>query len=300
MAGAGAALPAQESRDGLVPKDVSGDALRVLQALTSGNLPAAENEVRQFLARKPESAEPFFWRGYISLRQGKYYDAIRALRQAESVDPNSFVLKALAVSYHGAHQNRLFLIKMSSAQQKQPSDFAPYYYLGSYYSSDENDFSQAAGYLRQAIARQPDHIPSHAALGFCYEQQQQPEQAEAEYRLALRLADAQNSNDGIGYQGLARLRLAANHPEEALPFAQRAVALAPRNSAARKLLARAYSELGRNAEAVTEWKISSGLDPADATTLYRLSRGYQSLGLTREAQAALAQYRKIARLYGTN
>jgi tetratricopeptide (TPR) repeat protein len=235
-----------------------------------------------------------FARGYRALREGHFYDAIRALRRAEKLDPSPNVLKALAISYYGAHQQRLFLLKMREAQRKQPDDFAPYYYLGRYYDTDVTDFARAAGYFRQALARKPDHYRSHYYLGHCYEVQQKLAQAEAEYRLAL------PANDGLADQGLSRLRLAANRPADALPFARRAVELAPRDVAARKLLARTYSELGREAEAAPEWKISTELDPTDASAWFRLYRCYVGLGKAQQSREALAEYKRIARLYGTN
>jgi hypothetical protein len=78
------------------------------------------------------------------------------------------------------------------------------------------------------------------------------------------------------------------------------VALGSLDSAAHKLLARAYADLGSTAEAAAEWKIASELDPTDATAMYRLYRCYVALGEKEKSRAALAQYKKIAALYGTN
>jgi tetratricopeptide (TPR) repeat protein len=289
----------QENRDGLLPpaaQDRSAGVARIRQALAAGDLALARKQAEELCHREPRNFEGPFWAGYLALGRGEYYDAIRELRRAEALDPNSFVLKLLAVSYYGAHQHRLFLLKIRAAQAKQPEDFAPYYYLGRYYDSELTDFSRAAEYFQQALARQPDHFRSHYYLGHCYEAEQKIEQAEAEYRRALELS----SDDTLPYQGLARLELSANRPAEALGFAKRAVELAPGDAGGRKLLARALADLGRNAEAAAEWKTGAELDPTDASTLYRLYRGYLSLGDTEKAGAALARYKEIAKLYGTN
>jgi len=297
-----ASSAAQENRDGLLPavapdRNLSADIGR---ALAAGDFAQAQKEIEELARRAPRSYEPEFWAGYLHFRQADYYEAIRALRRAEALDPNPFVLKLLAVSYYAAHQRKLFLIKIRAAQERQPSDFAPYYYLGRYYDSDVTDFERAAEYFRQSLGRQPDHFRSHYYLGHCYEMQEVREQAEAEYRKAAELAERQGANEGLPYQGLARLRLFANRPAEALAFARLAVKFGPRDPAAHKLLARAYSDLGRHQDASAEWKRSSVLDATDASTLYRLYRSYQSLGHVQEARAALAEYQKIARLYGTN
>jgi tetratricopeptide (TPR) repeat protein len=294
----------QENRDGLTPPadlDRSAGVARIRQALAANDLALARKETEELAWREPRNFEAPFWAGYLAFKQGQYYDAIRALRRAEALDPNSFVLKLLAVSYYGAHQHRLFLLKIRAAQQKQPEDFAPYYYLGRYYDSELTDFSRAAGYFEQALARRPDHVRSHYYLGHCYEAEQKVEHAKAEYRRALELAESQGSNDGsLPYQGLARLELSANRPAEALGFAKRSVELGPRDAAGHKLLAKTYSDLGRDSEATAEWKMAAQLDPTDASALYRLYRGYLSIGEAEKAEQALARYKQIAASYGTN
>jgi tetratricopeptide (TPR) repeat protein len=289
-----------DTSDGLLPpatRDKSTGVARIRRALAAHDLVLASKEAEELARREPASFEPLFWSGYLDLLQDRPYDAVRALRRAERLDPNPFVLKLLAVSYGSAHQEGLFLLKMRAALEKDPSDFAPYYYLGRYYDSEMVDFARAAGYLQQALARRPDHSRAHYYLGHSHEMEQRLDQAEAEYRKAVEGAEHAGS---LPYQGLARLRLAGNRPVEALAFAQRAVKIAPRDAAGHKVLARVYSDLGRVAEALAEWRASILLDPTDASVRYRLYRGYLALGQAENAKAALAEYKKIAGLYGTN
>jgi Flp pilus assembly protein TadD len=239
-------------------------------------------------------------RGYLEYSRGNYYDAVMALREAEAIDADSSVLKLLAMSYHGAHQQRLFLLKMNEALRKDPGDFAPLYYLGQSFESDVHDFHKAAEYFTKAIERNPRDFRSHAHLGYCFEMEGSPEQAEAEYKRAIQLAESGQSAYDMPYAGLARLRLAQNRVADALVFAKRAVEIAPREASDHELLAKAWAESGRTAEATNEWKLSSDLDPADATSPYRLYRAYLASGETAKADAALKQYKKIASLYGTN
>jgi tetratricopeptide (TPR) repeat protein len=295
---------AQENRDGLLPpaaEDQSAGVAPIRRALAARDIASAARAAEDLRLRYPSNSEALFWAGYVALAQGQYYDAIRDLRRAEALDPNPFVLKSLAASYYAVHQSRLFLLKMRAAQQKQLDDFAPYYYLGRYFDSELADFSLAADNFQQALARQPGHFRSHYYLGHCYEAMGKLEQAEAEYRWALESTERQGSGtDGLPYQGLARLRLSENRPADALRFAKRAVELAPRDAPSHKLLAKAYLDLGRAADAVAEWETSTELDPTDAAPLYRLYRGYLSLGETEKARSALARYKKVAALYGTN
>ncbi|HWB99934.1 MAG TPA: tetratricopeptide repeat protein [Bryobacteraceae bacterium] len=288
---------AQEAADGLLPppgQDRSPRVAGIRQALLLGDLVRARTQAASLEAEEPRNCEGPFWQGYLALRSGEFYDAIRALRRAEALTPTPAVRKVLAVAYYGAHQQRLFARVMRQVLAERPQDFAPYYYLGRYYESDLTDFAQAAALFRQAIERNPTHWRSHYYLGHCLEVQQKWAEAEAEYQQARSLGD------GLAEQGLARLRLAADRPAEALPLARKAADLAPRDAATHKLLARVYSEIGREKEAAAEWKLATTLDPADVSSLYRLYRAYQSAGDVAQAQAALKQYQKIVARYGTN
>jgi tetratricopeptide (TPR) repeat protein len=294
-----AVLAAQDRIDGLLPPASPAESAVVAgirHALAANDLAKAQREAEAFAAREPRRFDALFWTGYVALRQGRHLDAIRALRRAEGIAAQTAVLKVLAVSYYSVHQEKLFLLKMQLALEKDPTDFAPYYYLGRYYDSDASEFSRAAEYLRKAVERRPEQFRSHYYLGHCYEMEQKPEQAEGEYRKALELAPSES----LPNQGLARLRLAANEPAEALGFAQRAAQTGPLDSAAHKLLARVYADLGRAVDAGREWKLAATLDPTDAVPLYRLYRYYAAVGKTEEARVALAEYKKIAARYGTN
>ncbi len=293
----------QDDDRGLLPppeRDHSGRAAGIRKAVAEDNLSAALDKATELSRREPHNFEGPLWEGVLYLQQKDFYSAVRALRRAEALSANVWVLKLLAAAYYGAHQRRLFLLKINEALRLQPDDFAPYYYLGRYYDSDLGDFRRAAEYFREAIARNPGHFRSYYYLGYCHEVNQEAEKAERLYRQAIDLAEREHTGFAMPYEGLARLRLAANKPEQAVAFAKRAIELDPANAAGHKLLAKSYSGLRREAEAAAEWEESTRLDPTDASSCYRLYRAYVTLGNTEKAKAVLEQYKKIAAQYGTN
>lgn len=288
-----------EDGDGLLPpvtRGETGAVTAIRKALAAGDTKAAFEAARGLAVRQPGSFDAHLWGGYFAVRQGRFLDAVRELRRAEAVDARATVLVLVAVAYHGAHQDKLFVQKMRDAIAKDASLFAPRYYLGRYYDSDAAQFSLAAEHFRKAIERNPRHVRSHYYLGHSYEMEQMAGEAEVCYRRALAL----DGEASLPNQGLARLRLAAGKPGEALPFARAAARSGESDAAARKLLAQVYSELGRQAEAMAEWKAAAALDPADAAPLYRLYRYYLSNGQAAEARAALDKYRQVAARYGGN
>jgi tetratricopeptide (TPR) repeat protein len=241
----------------------------------------------------------FSGEAFLSSSAATIYSAVRFLRRAEALDANGYVLKLLALSYYFLDQFRLFTQTMEEAIQKQPSDFAPYYYLGRYYSSkDAPDLSQAAGYFQEALKRNPNHHASHYYLGYSHETAREFKDAEQEYRRSMELAEVAGNKYALPYQGMARLRLLQNRPADARPFATQAVELAANDSESHVVLAKVYTALGSIAQAAPEWERAALLDPTNPVPHYHLYRTYSKLGNKEEAQRALGKYNSLIAIYG--
>ncbi|MCI0624850.1 MAG: tetratricopeptide repeat protein [Acidobacteria bacterium] len=235
--------------------------------------------------------------GLRELQRGNAYEAIRHLRRAEAVDPSPATRKLLGIAYYVARQYQLFVQKVNEAREASPEDFAPYYLLGRYYDSELEDFQKAAQYFRTALKLHSKHFPSSYYLGRCYEAMRDLEQAETAYRAAMQMTARAKADFALPYQGMARVRLLQGRPEQAAPFAQQAVELAPRDPEGRRILAKTYESQERLLEAVSEWERVVDLDPTDATAQYRLYRSYIVLGEKHKADSALSRFKKLSALY---
>ena len=183
----------------------------------------------------------------------------------------------------------------------QPTDFAPYYYLGRYYvSNDAPDFARAAGYFQDVLKRNPNHYASHYYLGYCHETERELKDAEREYRRAAELAEAAGSKYALPYQGMARLRLLEDRPADARQFAVQALELASNDAEGHVLLARVYAALGLAEQAAPEWQHAAVLDPTNPLLYYHLFRTYSVLGNQEDANRALSKYKALIAIYGTN
>lgn len=257
-------------------------------------------KTEELIAQEPANFEGYFWQGFLELQRANNYDAVRFLRRAEALEANSHVLKLLALSYYFLDQFRLFTLTMKESMRKQPADFAPYYYLGRYYASnDATDFAGAAGYFQEALERAPNHYESYYYLGYCHEAERKLKDAELEYRRSMELAEAAGKIFALPRQGLARLRLLENRPTDALEFATQAVGLAPNDAANHEVLARVYAALGRAVQAAPEWERAAALDPTNTVLYYRLYRTYSTLGDKENAERALTTYKSLVARYGT-
>jgi tetratricopeptide (TPR) repeat protein len=288
--------------NGLLPPisaDHSTMIAEIRQAFRSRDLSFMRKKADELIAQEPTNFEGYFWRGFLELQRRDNPNAVRFLRKAQGVDCNSYVLKLLAVSYYFLDQFKLFTETMQEAMRKQPSDFAPYYYLGRYYASnDAPDFSRAAGYFQEALKRNPDHYASHYYLGYCRETEREFKEAEREYRQSMQLAEAAGRKYGLPCQGMARVRLLENKPADARQFATQAVQFAENDAASHVVLARVYAALGQAIKAVPEWERAAILDPTNPVPYYHLYRIYSAVGNRESANRAVTRYNKLMAVYG--
>jgi len=297
-------VPGQEDLHELLPPAAADQSLslaKIRTALASNDFPAAQAAIENLIKLAPRNFEGFFWQGVLEFQKHNYSDAVLSLRQAQALDNHIQVLKLLGLSYYFLGQFRLFARTMQEAIEKEPQDFAHYYYLGRYYAStDATDFAKATGYFQTALQRKPDHYSSHYYLGYCEESERKPKEAEAEYLRSIELAEAAGQKFAPPQQRMARLKLLSMKPLEALPFGRKAVSLDPRDAAGHEVLARVYTNLHRQDEAATEWELAAELEPNNPTPFYRLYRIYLEAGNKQDADQAYATYKSLVAIYGSN
>ena len=223
------------------------------------------------------------WRGILAIVRNDPRSAIRALRHAGQP-------KVLGVAYYLERQYLLFRDQMTEAIRRDSADFGPYYYLGRHYDSDVDDTEQASRWYRESLQRNPGYARARSHLGNCFERLGRTEEAKAAYEASAAVP--------LSQVGLGRLMLAAGQPASALPFAEKALALDPRDPTALKLSARIYSELNCPADAARALERAAASAPRDASTQYQLYRAWQLLGNETKAAAALRQFERLRAVYG--
>ena len=286
---------------GLLPPvaaDRSSRVIAIRKSLASGDLMDAQRLTDEMILHEPGNFEGHFWRGFVELQRENGYEGVRCFRRAEALNSNVWVLKSLAVSYYTVRQFKLFTLKMNEAMQKEPEDYAPYYYLGRYYVSDQiGDFGKAAEYFQKAIKQKADHHESYYYLGYCYESQRNVEDGERCYQQSMKIAQAKGIKFPLAYEGMARLRLLQNKPAEALGYAQHSVELNPNVASSHQVLAKVYEALGRAADSIPEWDLVAKLEPTDSSPYYHLYRIYLATGRQDKATRAYAEFKKLSATY---
>jgi tetratricopeptide (TPR) repeat protein len=144
--------------------------------------------------------------------------------------------------------------------------------------------------LEELVARYPTEPNVRFAFG-SYIAPEEPEAAIAEFEKEL-------ERDPDHYPSLlqiAQLLTRLGRPADALPFAEKAVRVAPGIPGARLVLGRALLETGDAVRAVTELEKGAELAPQSADMHFSLARAYQRAGREQEAARAREEFLKLDR-----
>jgi tetratricopeptide (TPR) repeat protein len=140
-----------------------------------------------------------------------------------------------------------------------------------------------------ALAVTPDNAAARLNLGSAYQADNRPEQALAEYKIALRLDSRRHEI----YNNIGRLLSDAGRPAEALDYCRTAVLLDPASAASHIGLGVVLSELGRYDEALNEFAAAARLNAGEAAPHFQAGRTLLKLG--RDGEAA-AQFHEALRI----
>jgi tetratricopeptide (TPR) repeat protein len=147
----------------------------------------------------------------------------------------------------------------------------------------------------QLLLKQYPSVPFlHYAYGTALAALSQFDEAEIQLRAELQIS----SGSELPYVTLASLALKRHRPAEALPFAQRAVQLAPDSAESHYILGRAYLELGHDEQAqseraVLEFEQASKLAPGSPEVHFNLAKAYAKAKLPEKAEQERAIFVRL-------
>jgi tetratricopeptide (TPR) repeat protein len=309
----------QSTSAGTLPTDP--ELAKARELVEKVELEAAEDAVRQYIGRHSQSAEGHFLLGLIYFRQvqsqarssGMYLapgelpspsiDAgarnakIRASLAAFTEGgkfgrPSAFDLKIVSLDY-------VLLADYSSADkwltlalQWDPSDAEAWYYLGRT-KYNENRFEEAIQAFQKCLDLRSHFALAADGLGLSQAGLGHNADAIASLQKAISMQDNFGQNTPEPYIDLGDLFNQQARFDEALPFLQHAVTIAPRNVRAHEVLGKAYLNLNRLPEAQHELEAAVSIDPGLATLHYLLGQIYRKEGQLDKAKSELERFRSL-------
>lgn len=273
----------RKSEDGgAAPPNPDASIETGVRALNEGRYQEAAQLFEQLWGVSPLCQVPF----YLGLARQRLNDgngAIVAFRGATECAPGlTQAHLALAGEYAAKGDENRALGEYEQVLGRTPENAAAMRAAAALYLRHELN-EKAVAVLERLTEAEPGDVRAKADLGAAYAATSAPAKAEHQFRAALRL----NPLFPSALVGLGNLILKSGNASAALEPLERAVKLAPVSFEARYVLAAAYEQLGRKADALAQLEAVEVKDPDG---YYRLARLYGETGRTADRQLALARF----------
>jgi tetratricopeptide (TPR) repeat protein len=245
--------------------------------------PDARTAFVEYLARHPQSDEAGYLLAYVAFRENKPAESLNLFTAAAKIKPpQAEHLKIVALDYVLLGDPSDAARYLEQALALQPENIEAGYYLGRV-RYQQNQFAQAAAAFEDVLRRDPAHVKAENNLGLSLEAMNQIDAALAAYRKAIDLDGSATHHSEQPYLNLGILLTRLGRPSESLPVLQRAAELAPGTAQIHYELGKAYFNLGEFAEARRELQDSAEKAPDESATHFLLGRLYRRLGNSEDA-----------------
>jgi len=253
----------------------------------------AENELRRYLERNPESANGYYLLGYVLHRENRPAESLRIYTKAAKITPpTADDLKIVALDYELLNDNAEAIRWLERSVAMDPRNKDAWYYLGrAYYTASRISDSRAA--FEQVFRLEPRDARAENNLGLIFESGGKTDDALAAYRNAIGWQKEDSPSSEQPYLNLGSLLVTLDHAEEAIIPLRKAVELASTNSQCHLRLGTAYLHLNRLDEAQKELLEAVRLNPRDATAHYQLGRYYKQI---KNMEAAKREFDRVSEI----
>ena len=280
-------VPQGELQPGLgLPRDaMDRPSLRTIgQLIDEGKLAIARQQLREEVRARGENYQSVFLEARILFGEKRYEESLKQLERSFALhrqDARVYLLAGL----NWVILERLDLARpfFEEAVRLAPGDGTMHYHLGRYYYSAQR-FPQAEQAFRAALKLNPDSVKTYDNLALALEAQTKTEEAEASYRKAIELADAQRLETEWPWLNLAKLLVEKGRHEEGLALLESAQRMNPKSAEVCYVRGKVLQKLGREAEAEAALQRSVQNDAKFPDSHYLLGRIYLKQGRKSESQ----------------
>lgn len=247
----------------------------------------AEADLRAEARVNPKDAKALMWLGVLEMENGRVEAAAKSLDDAAALAPTDADILF--------HQGRAHLLVSKNSYQKMfavdPDSYRVHLVLAQADAeADRNE--DAIGEYKLAIERAPRNTGLHEALADLYWATGKMDLADSMYEEELAL----DPHSFTSFYKLGSLRVILGQAQSAVKPLEKAIALKPAFESAFYYLGRAQLDLGQEAQGVANLKRASqapGDETLNSLAFYQLARAYRRTRQTAEANAALAEFRRL-------
>lgn|SRR5580698_1924222 len=252
--------------------------------LDAGQFVETEKALRSYLDQHLTSADADFLLGYTLFREGRPKDSLAAFTEgARFRRPGASDLKIIAADYVVLGDFADADKWLTLVTNETPEDAEAWYLLGRT-KYNENRFEEAIQCFERTLTLRPGDVKAENNLGLSYQGINYLDEAKTAFENSIAWQKDSPAKDAQPYLNMGILLSDQNQLSQALPYLQRAAAIAPRNPKVLEQLGRVYDQLKMPDEAAHELEQAIALAPDVAALHFRLGQVYRHQGRQQQAQ----------------
>lgn len=257
----------------------------------------AEQTVRIYLKKQPDSAQGHFLLGYILNAERKpKRSLVEYTVGAQFHPPSADDLVVVATDYIYLRDYADADKWLTLATQWKPDSALDWYLLGRT-KYNENRFQEAVKAFDRCLQLDPGNVRAENNLGLSYEGLEDNKDAYSAYRTAIQWQSNSSHPYPQPYLNLGILLARDGHTEQALPYLQKSVELAPQNPKVHEQLGRAYEKVQMLGKAQSELEKAIAIAPDISALHFQLGRIYHK---EKKNDLARKEFARCAVLNKTN
>jgi len=259
----------------------------VKHSLYRGDYHEAALAAEAYVKAHPASAKGLSLLARAEIAQGHYQRGFDELTRALQIDPHD-----TDVLFYLSQVSRIMAqLQFRQLQKMAPDSFRVHQLLAESYRA-RGIKARAAEEYKKALSLKPHSIKLLEEMGDLERSSFQFKQAATYYSRALRI----NPRSYANVYGMGVCSLFLQEPEKAATYFRKAIAISPASAAAHFGLGDALLRTGKTRLAVAELNKVVHYEPQMRQAYTLLARAYRKLGMTAEAQKALAESQRLARV----
>jgi tetratricopeptide (TPR) repeat protein len=272
------------------PVDPLANARSLVDA---GKLSEAESAVRTYLTAHNSSADAHFLLGYVLFREQKPKESLAEFTSGASIRrPVAREFKIIASDYVILRDYGDADKWFSEAVAADPSDADTWYLLGRT-KFNESTFADSISSLERALALRPKYIEAENNVGLAWRELNNIDKAKAAFQAAI---DWQSRApvDAQPFLNLGSLLADQNQFDDAIPYLEKAVILAPNNPSVHEQLGKVYMGLQDLPKAQSQLERAIALAPDTSSLHFKLAQIYRKEGMRDQADREFAICSKLS------
>ena len=290
------ALNAFKQAMDLAPSDSQYAYQRYLVNMNIMDFEEAEKDIKKAIKAKPAEVDYRLKLVALYKRKKQYSNILDELNNYININPKvSSIYSEMGIAYSELGDASVAKVSFEKALSLNPNDVRAIYGKGELLKASGIKLREAKEMFKRALEIDPKFLPALEDLGLMYFEEGDPDTGTKYFRSALDSASAEELNGvKVNYAGVL---IKYGQADEGVKVFKNLINERPEDARLRMSLAKAYKEIERYDDAISQLQIAQEIEPENPDYPMELGEIFTELGLIDEARDT---YYTIINMYPNN